>query len=498
MPSSTGTPNFTVTATDASSPPHIKTQQLSLTVNGAGAACTSSGNESVLSGQYAFSLSGFNETGFLTIVGSLTADGTGKITAGEADTNGVLGAQEGSINTTASSYSVGSDNRGCATIATPFGTFTTRFALGSVSSNIATRGRIIEWDNANSSAYIATGQIVQQTPGSFSSGLSGSYAFSVVGWDSSVSGRLGCVGVMNASGGAFSNLEEDCNSAGTTFAATAGSGTYTSFDQYGRGTATFSVGGNTSHITLYRISSSQHMLITSDSSPAVSGEVQQQTAPAGGWGPSSLNGKAVFYLSGFDSSVPGTEVSIGIASVTTSGSLTATIYDNDAGTWQTPQSTSCTYSVASNGRLTLRGSNCGNHPPVFYLTAANTGFMLGTNPGVATGKLEPQVAGPLSNASVSGTFFLGPDALVSQSMETEVGSVTLDGLGNLNGTDDDTSTSGQDPERPFIDTYTVNSDGTFSVGSSSTATVGIVISNRKFALIDHESSAYPSIVVIQK
>jgi hypothetical protein len=498
MPSSTGTPNFTVTATDSSSPPHTKTQQLSLTVNGAGAACTSSGNESVLSGQYAFSLSGFNETGFLTIVGSLTADGTGKITAGEADTNGVLGAQEGSINTTASSYSVGSDNRGCATIATPFGTFTTRFALGSVSSNIATRGRIIEWENANSSAYIATGQIVQQTPGSFSSGLSGSYAFSVVGWDSSVPGRLGCVGVMNASGGALSNLEEDCNSAGTTFAATAGTGTYASIDTNGRGSATFSVGGNTSHITLYRVSSSQLMLITSASSPAASGEVQQQTAPAGGWGPSSLNGRAVFYLSGFDSSVPGAEVSIGIASVTTSGSLTATIYDNDAGTWQTPQSTSCTYSVASNGRLTLSGSNCGNHPPVFYLTAANTGFMLGTNPGVATGQLEPQVAGTFSNALVSGTFILGPDALVSQSTETEVGSVTLDGLGNVNGTTDDTSTSSQDPDRPFIDTYTVNSDGTFSVGSSGTATVGIVISNRKFALIDHESSAYPSIVVIQK
>jgi hypothetical protein len=124
--------------------------------------------------------------------------------------------------------------------------------------------------------------------------------------------------------------------------------------------------------------------------------------------------------------------------------------------------------------------------------------MLGTNPGVATGQLEPQVAGTFSNALVSGTFSLGPDALVSQSTETEVGSVTLDGLGNVNGTTDDTSTSSQDPDRPFIDTYTVNSDGTFSVGSSGTATVGIVISNRKFALIDHESSAYPSIVVIQK
>ncbi len=136
-PSSTGTVSFTAVVTDSSSPLETQTQELSIAVDNAAEACTSSGNNAVLSGPYAFSLSGFNDAGFLTVVGSFTADGTGKITAGEADTNGVLGAQQGNIITSASSYSVGSDNRGCATLATPFGTFVTHFALGSMSSNSA-------------------------------------------------------------------------------------------------------------------------------------------------------------------------------------------------------------------------------------------------------------------------------------------------------------------------------------------------------------------------
>ena len=166
-PASTGTANFTVQVTDSSSTPQTQAQSLSLTVNDAGEACTSSGNNSVLNGSYAFSLSGFNDVGFLTVVCSITTDGTGRITAGEADANGVLGAQHGNIIASASTYSVGNDHRGCATLATAFGTLTTHFVLGSVSSNTAIVGRMIEWDSPSSSAYIAAGQLLRQTSSSF-------------------------------------------------------------------------------------------------------------------------------------------------------------------------------------------------------------------------------------------------------------------------------------------------------------------------------------------
>ena len=86
-----GTYSFTAHVTDASSPQQAASQQLSITVEAASAACSSSGNNSLLVGQYAFDLRGYNGSGFLAVVGSFTADGNGNITTGEADTNGGLG-----------------------------------------------------------------------------------------------------------------------------------------------------------------------------------------------------------------------------------------------------------------------------------------------------------------------------------------------------------------------------------------------------------------------
>ena len=62
---------------------------------------------------------------------------------------------------------MGPDNRGCATLATPFGTFYTRFALGGLTSGIATQGRIIEFEGANPTAYIAAGPMARQNPRHF-------------------------------------------------------------------------------------------------------------------------------------------------------------------------------------------------------------------------------------------------------------------------------------------------------------------------------------------
>ena len=53
----------------------------SVTIVAAG-ACTDTGSESLLSGQYAFTLSGFNSSGFQAAIGSFTADRRGHITAG--------------------------------------------------------------------------------------------------------------------------------------------------------------------------------------------------------------------------------------------------------------------------------------------------------------------------------------------------------------------------------------------------------------------------------
>ena len=325
-PLSPGTAGFTVKVTDASALPQIQAQAFSLTVGGPAQTCASAGNNGVLIGPYAFSLSGFNDVGFLAVVGSFTADGTGKITAGEADTNGAFGAQHGSIITSASSYSVGTDNRGCATLATPFGTFNTHFWLGSVTSNVAASGRMVEWENPSASAFVAAGKLLLQSPSSFAGGLTGSYVFHTVGWVPSPSGRDVCVGVLNAAGNTFYDLDQDCNDTMTMTNRIApdAAGTYTTLDANGRCTAVITLGGINSNLTFYAVSGSQLLAVNADTGPWASGEWDQQVLPAGGSGftQASLNGNIVFYLNGVSLDATASAASMETASADGTSTLT--------------------------------------------------------------------------------------------------------------------------------------------------------------------------------
>jgi hypothetical protein len=195
---------------------------------------------------------------------------------------------------------VGSDNRGCATIATSFGTFTTRFALGTFSSGTATEGRVIEWVTG-SSAYIAAGQILQQTASDFSGGLSGNYAFEQGGVDGS-NGRLGGVGVISASGGHITTGEMDMNDAGTTSTITGMTGTYTSPDSNGRLTLTITAPSTVAGSSVgYMVSSSQLLFMSTNlptTNGVAAGEAKQQS---GTFSNSSVGGNMVFYVTGLNS-----------------------------------------------------------------------------------------------------------------------------------------------------------------------------------------------------
>jgi len=507
-PSSTGTSAFTVAVADSSSPPETESQALSVTIANPAEVCASSGNNAVLSGLYAFSLSGFNDVGFITVMGSFTADGTGKITAGEADTNGVLGPQNGNLIPSASSYSVGSDTRGCATLATPFGTFLTHFALGSMSSSHATCGRIIEWDAPSASAYIAAGQLLAQTSSAFSGGLTGSYVFRTTGWDpSSLGGRDVCVGALSANENAFNALEQDCNDAWTLSTSSAPdlAGAYTAFDSNGRATGINSLGDSNFNITLYMVSSSRLLVMNADPGPFASGEWDQQSVPEGGAGFSqtSLDGNMVLYLSGLSLSGTATTVSMETATADGTSSMAITFYEDRAGTMQVPVTDTCTYTVQPNGRVTLSSAtqSCGSNLPVFYLAGLNTGFIVDTAPGVDTGSFEPQSAGPFNNASLSGSFFGGTAEAATQTEPAEVDPVAIDGVADLTGSADITSMSAQDAGSCFLaTTYAVNSDGTFSVSSSDGAVAGIIISSSKLVMFSPATflTSYPSLLVMQK
>ncbi|MGO8817001.1 MAG: putative Ig domain-containing protein [Terriglobia bacterium] len=506
VPSATpGAYSFSVEVADTSSPQETSTEPLSITINSAPASCTNTGNNSVLVGQYAFALRGFNEAGYLAVVGSFTADGSGHIMAGEADTNGVLGAINGNLITSGSSYSVGPDNRGCATLATPFGTFYTRFAVGGVSAGVATAGRIIEFDNPGATAYIASGPIVQQTATTFVTPLAGSYTVKTSGWDPSAPGRIACVGTVTGSGYKFSSQERDCNDNGTlsnttdTYVPTNTLiNTYTIADQNGRSTGIITIGQNVSDLTFYWATASELFVINADPGIASSGDWVQENAPSGNsrFNQQAFNSNVAAYSSGLGSSGASGDVSIATETGNGNTSVAAQIYLDSAGAWQ-DSSTTCTYSVIANGRLTLTGSNCEANPPISYLNALNSAFVLGPDPTVELGVFQPQTTG-LTTSSLAGTYYLGTSEVVSQSSQAEVGTLTLTSNGILTSTTDSASILSQNADVAASDTLSVNPDGTLSTGSFGGVTLGLAISGTNFVIVSNPTLTFPTLLIGQR
>jgi hypothetical protein len=480
--------NPTITATSVTDGTKSDTDSFSI----ASVAACGTGNEAILNGQYAFLLRGFKTSGVNESVGSFTADGTGKITAAEIDLNDLdHGPRQPVFVPNTSTYSVGPDNRGCLTFNTTDGSGTFRFVLGGISAGVATKGRMIQFTDTTGSGSRATGILLKQDPTSFSTGLSGNYAYGASGED--VSGaRFMSIGAVTASAGSFSNGEGDVEDAGTTNHATGMSGSYAStLDSNGRGTGNLSQSGLSGDFAFYVVSSSEVFFVSTDvlgaSTPIQAGEVRLQT---GTFTDSSMNGPMVFHMDGLD----GTSIiaDIGILNANGTGSLTGTDYGDDGGTSKT-ESLSGTYAAAGNGRVTISLPGPGGFA---YLNGPGTGFLLDSGGG-EMGEFEPQAAGPFSNASLSGNFFHGTYAVDSQGSSTETGTATLDGAGNISGTGDNSGSNGLSTQT-FTDTYAVNSDGSGNIGSG---TVMMVISNNKLVFIDEGdggTSTNPKVTVVEK
>ena len=493
---STGSSSSTSTA--SSTPPVV-------------AAPCGTGNESLLNGQYGFSLSGFNGTGFLAVAGAFKADGTGNITGGEADTNSASGSSNSAIDPTNSSYTVGNDDRGCATIATTFGTFKTRFVLSSHPGSADPQGRIIEFDSANSSAYVASGEILLQIPSSFFGGFGGGYSFGLTGWDFNSNQATDIIGVISAAGGQITSFESVENNGGKIFNNPPGTitGTYSSFDNYGRATVEFTSTGGGARAVLYMSSALQALYLQVSGSPVVVGEMQQQTVPVGGFTDGSVNGSMVLYGNGA-SGASSEDSFIGLLNSTGSGTLTASMYEVDGanntinGTgWQSLQNATtytCSYSVSKNGRIDLSGSDphCAA-APVFYLTEANSAFLLGQNPQMAQfGSVEPHANMTFNNSTLAGDFFVGPLGVISQAQQTEVDRMTLGNGGGMC-VSDTTSTATQHADDDASVSYTINSDGTVTTNTSGIPVVQmIVINGSRYVMINHLTDVYPYVLIGQQ
>lgn len=454
---------------------------------------TGSGNESLLKGQYAFLMQGFDKQGGLTIGGSFAADGSGKVTGGEEDI--VFGGEYYSTFAAGSAYAVGSDHRGCLLLTNTNGKPALfQFALGSVNaSSIATAGHIIEFDDTNGTGTRAAGVLRLQDATSFSAAqFKGNYAYGVVG-AGSYTGRAVMAGTFSSDGVSTiptSNFDVDGGGALTTNASSTGS--FTCCSANGRGAlqiSTFNPAPNLpiNSIFFYMINSSDAFLVVFSDVWAAGGEAIG--IPSGtNFSQASLSGASVLRETAQSASGPGVD----IATVSTDGKAAMNINDNlnNAGTFTT-SSTALNYRVASNARVTFTG---GSSPPVIYLYGPNQGFLVGTDPDVTFGILEPQAAGPFSNASFSGAYTLGTENPSASTVTMESGVLTADGKGSASGTSDQSSLTGLMQNQTLNLTYSFPANGVGNVGSNTTA---ILISGNKLVFISN-TSANPTITVVEK
>jgi hypothetical protein len=405
--SEVGTTSFTVQVVDSTTQLSA-TQPLSLTITTA-TAC-GSGSESMLSGQYALSMSGFDSHGPVGMLASFTADGAGHITAGFEDINSVSGVQSDvSITTASSSYSVGADQRGCLTLVAGSVTRVFRFGLGLFSSGgVSQGGRTIEFDTTGSNM---TGVIRIQNPPDFSNAaVTGSYAFGV---SSPISGGgvYAAGGVLNLSGSTVTGTG-DINNNGTLDNNTAGPLTFTpgtySIASNGRGTLSFTPpGASAINLVIYVLYANQFFMMSSSAQSASNtlfvGDAQLQTGTP--YSASTLNAPSAVFASGqtTGSGAASGEVMAGIFSPDGNGNYSFSGDQNSGGLASTESATG-TYTVASNGRVLV--TNTGGTSPVLllYLLGANKGFVLFSNSSVMFGFAEPQNGGPFTNSSLTGTY----------------------------------------------------------------------------------------------
>ncbi len=525
-----GSTVFSIKVSDSSS--HSVTQSFLLTVYS-----NAGGHNSYLSGHYAFWASGWvdgldaNTTYQAARVGAFVADGNGKI-SGILDYNDALGHVSTSVTFTGS-YALDTTNLGQMTMVIGNSNpITMAFAAGGVTSNIATTGSIVEFDDTTGIGQAGgvrmSGEFAQQTTADFTTAkLTGGYAFGMDGETcppanggrcslATDKGPLSLAGVLNFTGtGSVPNGTEDIVIGAATYSEVGLSGSYETPDTAsGRvplivqsnalGTTTLPSGdGNVlpSQFAAYMIDATRFYFMSVDNHESYGlmvGKAAQQSGtfstasfsgdaivwgvmPSGGytqnWGTSG-NSSASVALVGHALGTPGT------------ASIALTLQQNQQGVAGT-QTPSGTYTVASNGRMTLSGIT--GNVPVFYLAGTNRGFgtMTGGNhPGLLF--MEAQT----SKAVGAGSYFMGTFTAAPTSY-ANVGVITLSS-GSFTFLGDTSNSDGslQLNESNAADTFTVDPTGllTFQDGG-----IGYVVTATKIVRFDVDSTdPAPSIHFVQQ
>jgi Bacterial Ig-like domain (group 2) len=405
-------------------------------------------NNSMLNGDYAFTVTALDSRGPAFFAGALQADGNGNLT-GVEDANTAAGiAQDVPLTGT---YTVFPDGRGSMTVnATGLPSHTFRFILESNS----TIGKMIEFDSTSTSS----GTFEKQDPAAFNSGaVVGNYVFRLSGLDSGGS-RMAEVGVFSADGaGNISNGLEDLNDNGATSSSVAVSGTYT-VGANGRGTEVLSTSMGSANFAIYVVSANKANYIQIDVPPATALAGTAEKQPSQGFSAASLSGGYVFLLEHSTSQNLGEFDKAGQFSLDGAGHITAGIQDEDLGNLLV-NVTGGSYAVAANGRGTLQEqTSAGGRSYSFYMLSPSKMYIMqNSSSSAAVGVVEVQQTASFSNASLAGTYAFSASELGETQTEISIHMVA-DGAGNVHGLGD-ASVAGKQSSAVLNGTYQVAANG---------------------------------------
>ena len=400
---------FTLQVTDSASVSLSTNPPLMITVNPVSNA------QALFSGNYSFLFTGFDADGSVDIIGAITSNGSGTISAGSNDSNRVSGIFTQS--TYAGSYTLGSDGRGTLTLTST----NVRGQMLTTSYVMAIRsdGSFLVVENDSTGTH-GSGILKLQQSASFSaSDFTGRYAFGFAGSDfnGSPAAMIGSVSAINNS---LSPGILDLNDAGVYSSQLGFSGSYSvASNGLGRGGTTFTYKlpsqlQVTVNYTFFFVSNSDILFMSIDppdnTHQRLAGEMILQQ-PGQIFNASALNGTAVVSGQGVNFSGANTGSTVMAGLLSSNGLTSASLsYDqNSSGTITTPATNnfpSGSYSVNTNGRASFL--NLGSNFASAYLTGQNAGFFLGSDLAVTNGLLENQV--PVTSytlASFDGDYSVG-------------------------------------------------------------------------------------------
>jgi len=481
------------------------TQAMTFTINPA----RSTVNNSMLSGLYAFLLTGFDSTGHpLAAVGNFIADGNGNITSGLFDVNGTgLAAPSLSNPLTATTYAVGPDNRGKLTLNYGGTPLTFAFALNSIIGGIANGADLTEFDLTGQSL---AGSLALTTPTAFTTAsITGGYTFGLDGFaTASAAGALtrrAAIGEVqfNGTGGgsseilstAIGNTPQSSSSSTITIASN------------GRGTISFTIPNGLPNINLvaYVVSPTRVFVLSSSTASTggthdlLSGQLLQQTATT--FSATSLNATSVLREQRLTANASGVlvpDVQLGLFTPTGTGKLTLATDENNGGI-ATSDSYGGSYTVATNGRVTLSLSaglggcaDCVSAQTYMYLTGANQGFLMDFATSPNFGYFVPQTAAAINLASFTGNYSAGTLSPLAQTAPELTEAIAATGTGSLTGTADQNIAATLTPDAAFTATDTIAASGRGVIATSGNGQVLYIISPTQALLLD-QTTVNPAI-----